>query len=161
MHRDSHTPSTQTSTLKEMEAGSSSSAPGLTQLLISITTLYIGILMKLCKLADHFCSSIALPLCVITYRSMIKYPLFIYKSKNNDDAMKSKGNGERKDTSMPQHSIKLLALQVDYHFCAQLFQQKLNSLPESFVKLLLSQLNYFTTISSRHAIHLLDNPEGT
>jgi len=108
MHRDSHTPSTQTSTLKEMEAGSSSSAPGLTQLLISITTLYIGILLKLCKLADHFCSSITLPLCVITYRSMIKYPLFIYKSKNNDDAMKSRGNGERKDTSMPQHSIKLL-----------------------------------------------------
>ncbi|KAF2283027.1 hypothetical protein GH714_043394 [Hevea brasiliensis] len=41
--------STQTSMPKEMAAGSSSSTPGLTQLPISTTTLFIGTLLKLCK----------------------------------------------------------------------------------------------------------------
>lgn len=60
MSRDSLTLSTRTSTFRERETGSSSSAVGSTQLLISTTTPSTGTLPKLCKFTFCFCQIILL-----------------------------------------------------------------------------------------------------
>lgn len=53
MFLDNLISSTQISTLKERETGSSNSTFGSTQLLITTTTPYIGTPLKLCKLTSQ------------------------------------------------------------------------------------------------------------